>query len=303
VTLRREDRIFHQVSQELKTYVYMLIDPRTRKPFYVGKGRGIRFRTHLAYALAPIEDQDDGTLSVSRKNALIKEILAAGLEPEVWILRHGMNGPGEYTAVEATVIDLLMSMPLGELPFAPLGLRDNLTNARREHAFGHGIRSLQSIVDEYAAPDLETTEPLLLITLNGENYEPDLDLPMNQRRAFTGYKPGWRESAVRVTVYEEIGESVRAWWSISRDTVRRLGVQHVVAVHEGVTRALFEIVEGSWVDGPEKFATNGRRITNVSFQVRVISDGPLFDEVIGSHGHRLPMPRRQNALRYWPLRS
>lgn len=282
----------------------MLIDPRTRTrtrtPFYVGKGRGIRFRSHFADALAPIEedDGDDDTQTTSREDALIAEIIAAGDEPEVWILRHGMNGVSEYTAVEATVIDLLMSIPLGRLPLAPLGLRDNVTNARREHARGHGIGSLQSIVDEYAAADLATTEPLLLITLNGENYTPDLDHPEEKRRAFAGYKPGWRESSVRVTVYDEIGESVRAWWAISRDTISQLGVRHVVAVHDGVTRALFELVKGSWVDGPEKYTSKGRRIANVSFGVKTVTEEPLFDEVIGAHGHRLPMPRKQNALRY-----
>lgn len=196
----------------------------------------------------------------------------------------------------------MMSMPLGSLPAAPLGPRDNLTNARREHARGHGIRSLQSIVDEYAAPDLATTEPLLLITLSGENYAPDQDHPENERRAFVDYKPGWRESAVRVTVYEEIGESVRAWWSISRNTIARRGVRHVVAVHDGVTRALFEINEGSWVKGPERYTKKGRRIANWSFGVTPVSEGRLFDEVVGAHGHRPPMPRRQNALRYRPLR-
>lgn len=299
----REDDILRQVAQELKTYVYMLIDPRSRTPFYVGKGRGIRFLSHYANALAPVDDEVVDEQTESRKDSQIAEILAQGEKPEVWILRHGMNGVSEYTAVEAAVIDLLMSIPLGALPAAPLGLRENLTNARREHARGHGIRSLQSIVDEYAAPDLATTEPLLLITLNGENYEPDQDHPEDQRRAFVGYKPGWRESAVRVTVYEEIGESVRAWWSISRNTITRRGVRHVVAVHDGVTRALFKINEGSWVEGPERYTKKGRRIANLSFGVTPVSEGPLFDEVIGAHGHRLPMPRRQNALRYWPLRS
>lgn len=297
-----DNKILKQVSSELKTYVYLLIDPRTRMPFYVGKGRGIRFDSHFEDALAPKEDDAEGN-DEPRKRRLIREIIDAGKKPEVWILRHGMAGTSEYTTVEATVIDLLMSVPVGPLPHAPLHLTEQLTNARREQARGHGIRSLQSIVDEYAAPELTTTEPLLLITLNGENHDPDHFMPEGERRTFAGYKPEWRESAIRVTVFDEIGESVRGWWSISPRSIERRGIRHVVAVHEGVTRALFEIVEDSWVDAPPRKSKTGRNINDVAFRVRTVTEGPLFDEVVGLHGHRLPMKRTQNALRYWPLGS
>ena len=29
-----------KVREDLKSYVYLYIDPRSRKPFYVGKGKG-----------------------------------------------------------------------------------------------------------------------------------------------------------------------------------------------------------------------------------------------------------------------
>ena len=32
-------RVHQQVADELGLYVYMLVDPRTGVPFYVGKGR------------------------------------------------------------------------------------------------------------------------------------------------------------------------------------------------------------------------------------------------------------------------
>ncbi len=297
-----DNKILMQVASELKTYVYLLIDPRDRTPFYAGKGQGLRFDSHFADALTPEEDGADDE-EQPRKRRLIREIIDAGQRPEVWIIRHGMSGTSEYTAVEAAVIDLLMSVPVGSLPHAPLNMPGQLTNARREQARGHGIRSLQSIVDEYAAPELATSEPLLLITLNGENDDPDHFMPEGERRTFAGYKPEWRESAIRVTVFDEIGESVRGWWSISPRTIERRGIRHVVAVHEGVTRALFEIVEDSWVKAPPRKSKTGRSINDVAFRVRAVTEGPLFDEVVGAHGHRLPMKRTQNALRYWPLSS
>ena len=41
--------------QELKYYVYMLLDPTDNKPFYVGKGIDNRVFNHLACALTDID--------------------------------------------------------------------------------------------------------------------------------------------------------------------------------------------------------------------------------------------------------
>lgn len=281
-------------------YVYMLVDPGTRTPFYVGKGQRLRFDQHFAGAMIPDGDTDDDSATVSRKVERIRQIIARGAEPEVWIIRHGLS-TAEYTAVEAAVIDLFMSFSVQPVPLLPLQGKSGLTNARREGARGHGIRLLTSIIDEYAAPVLTTTEPLLLITLNGQIIDPD-DIPVNGRmRTFAGFRPEWRESAIRVQSYDEIGESLCAWWSISPANVKKRGVRHAVAVHEGVTRALFEIVDDSWQYAAARQAANGHTINNVSFEVKPISAGPLFDEVVGPHGHRLPMKSSQNAIRYWPL--
>jgi uncharacterized protein len=85
--------------------------PSPESPFYVGRGHGLRHAAHLARALVPIHEAVEER---SRKDAKIDKIVAGGLEPEVWILRHGLN-PAEYTAVEAASIDLLMSFPLRPL--------------------------------------------------------------------------------------------------------------------------------------------------------------------------------------------
>lgn len=298
-----EPGVLAQVAGELGAYVYMLVDPRgNRTPFYVGKGQRLRFDAHYREALVPAPDGGDDPATASRKRQRIASILADDCEPEVWILRHGLK-KSEYTAVEAMAIDLLMSMPVPALPLAPLQASVQLTNARRERATGHGIRLLHSIIDEYAAPVLATSEPLLLITLNGEHPDPDTILLNGKKRAFAGYKPEWRESAIRVTAFEEIGESVRAWWNVSPAEVERHGIRHVVAVHESVTRALFEIDPTSWEPAPDRYTSNNRRITDYSFRVRTVRDGPLFDEVVGRHGHRLPFTSTQNSVRYWPLRS
>lgn len=111
-----DSAVLAMVSDELQAYVYMLVDPDTGVPFYVGKGHRLRHGDHVAEALAsmaealnPVEESPD---EASRKVAKIKEIMARGpgSEPEVWIIRYGLQ-KAEYTAAEAALIDLLMTFP------------------------------------------------------------------------------------------------------------------------------------------------------------------------------------------------
>ena len=41
-----------KTCQVLKYYVYMLLDPRDNKPFYIGKGKDNRIFNHLNCALS-----------------------------------------------------------------------------------------------------------------------------------------------------------------------------------------------------------------------------------------------------------
>jgi hypothetical protein len=177
-----DSAVLKNVSDELQAYVYMLVDPDSGVPFYVGKGHRLRYGDHVAEALAsmagalnPVEESPE---EESGKVAKIKEILnrGTGSEPEVWIIRYGLQ-KAEYTAAEAALIDLLMTFPVvprrGSEARIPLGCQGQLTNARRESARGHGITLLRTLIDDYAAPPLVTRVPLLLITLNGSQDMPD----------------------------------------------------------------------------------------------------------------------------------
>ena len=93
MTIARD--VLDQVSSELQAYVYMLVDPETRIPFYIGKGQGLRHAAHVAEAINP---SGESAGDESRKLGKISELLGKGLEPEVWILRYGLK-PSEYTAV------------------------------------------------------------------------------------------------------------------------------------------------------------------------------------------------------------
>lgn len=100
--------VLDQVAAELGLYVYLLVDPRDGVPFYVGKGRGLRYAAH---GLEANDVAAVGDVEQSRKRTHISELRQRGMEHEIWILRYGLTA-GEYTAVEAAAIDLLMTFPV-----------------------------------------------------------------------------------------------------------------------------------------------------------------------------------------------
>lgn len=275
-----------QVAERLGNYVYVLVDPRDSRPFYVGKGIDLRMMSHGLEALDANGDAD------GRKVQRINEIRAAGREHEIWIVRYGLTR-SEYTAVEAAVIDTLGSFPIlpSATPYRPLELRQELTNMRREDAKGKGMILLDRLIDELAAPPLTTTTPLLLITLGAWNDE-ELGVAGGRTRHGNGFKREWYEPAMRDANIHELEMSTTAWWKLSPRSVEARGIHHAVAVHRGVTRGLFQIDATSWE------LANGR----TGFVGVPVLSGDIYDEVIGAHGHRVTAKTRgtQNPIAYWP---
>jgi hypothetical protein len=130
-----------EVADRLGYYVYLYIDPRDERPFYVGKGKGGRALSHLSQE------------AESRKCARIAELRAEGKEPRIDILAHELRDEETALRIEAAVIDLF-------------GL-DVLTNEVR------GWRSLQvgriplaELTMYYAAKAVTITDPVVLIRIN-----------------------------------------------------------------------------------------------------------------------------------------
>lgn len=128
--------------KRLGHYVYLYIDPRDQRVFYVGKGLNNRCFSHL-------NDLKD-TAKVQR----IQELRKLDLEPIIEILRYGLT-ESEALQVESAAIDLL-------------GL-DELTNK----VHGHGSSSVgRSGVDELNATldarevQIDQNHKVILININ-----------------------------------------------------------------------------------------------------------------------------------------
>jgi hypothetical protein len=88
------------VADKLGCYVYLLVDPRSGRPFFVGRGRGDRCHRHVEAARSG--DRSSKYPLLDR----IREVEADGRSVRVEILRHGLT-PAEADLVEASVADAL----------------------------------------------------------------------------------------------------------------------------------------------------------------------------------------------------
>lgn len=86
------------VIEALQYYVYCLVDPRTKKIFYIGKGHDNRIFNHANDAL-------NEKLS-SLKLDIIRAIRRSGLKVSYYIIRHGLS-EAEALLVESVLIDIL----------------------------------------------------------------------------------------------------------------------------------------------------------------------------------------------------
>ena len=244
-------------------YVYILVDPTNDSIFYVGKGTGQRL---LAHGYEAMLKADPGPRS--SKVARIREIRAAGHEPRIDVVRHGLR-EDEALLVEAALIDCLAG----------------LTNKVAGHGAAVGRTSLAELVRRYGATPIDPGASSVILVRLGpwkDDYE---EIEPGTFRPGHGYREGMTP--------EEVAQSTRAWWAnISPANIERRGIRHAVAVHDGVTRGV--MVMGNWT----------RRGTRRAFAATPLTVGPVYDEWVGPLGRRVPFARgSQSPVTYWPPAS
>ena len=137
------DKFPQEVIEELKHYVYRLIDPRNGETFYVGRGQGNKV---FAHAIGAIKNVGKG--APDPKLRQIHHIRGLGMDVAHIIHRHGMSEE-EAKEVEAALIDAY----------------PGLTNKMAGEGSNRGTKHVNEIVLEYSAEGFELGESLILITI------------------------------------------------------------------------------------------------------------------------------------------
>ena len=140
------------VKEALGYYVYALVDPRDRKIFYIGKGKGNRIFQHAEAAL--VENTSDLKLDT------IRSIISAGENVEHYIVRHHLEEKEAYL-IESTLIDMLT--------YSKFNHSNQLTNLiAGHHQWDEGIMSIEEINILYDCPKIEIKngDYILLVNLN-----------------------------------------------------------------------------------------------------------------------------------------
>ena len=241
------DRFPPGVADQIGWYVYRLIDPRDGITFYVGKGKGDRVFAHAAGLTETTGDNEAGDLKIGR----IREILAQGFAVTHVIHQHAI--PDEDTAyrIETAVMDCF----------------PGLTNRANGHgASNFGVRHVEQIIAEYAAPELVAREPLLAIAVN---------------RSYT-----------ERTLYE----AVRGVWKIDPDRARKHRL--ALAVIDGIVRGVF--LPETWL--PATVANFPRLTEDVPGRWGFAGKEAPSEIAMVYLGHVLPAAFRhsQNPIRFIP---
>jgi hypothetical protein len=132
------------VADELKYYVYRLIDPRNGETFYVGKGTGNRVYAHVKGEIGAEDDE------LTEKLMRIRQIRIDGFEVSHLIHRHGMDEDQAFE-VEAALIDAYPEVT-------------NQVGGRSSDE--RGLMHANQIIEQYEAKEASFAHKAVLITIN-----------------------------------------------------------------------------------------------------------------------------------------
>ena len=227
-------------QEQLGAYVYALVDPRSDKVFYVGKGNGNRVFDHCNFA---IKDEDAESLKLS----LIREIIAEGLNVKHYILRHKLSN-NEALIVESVLIDFLT--------YPEFNNESMLTNiVSGHHQWDRGIKTVGEIEAIYDCKQIspDPNDHMLLVSLNrtfdlARKRNDDIDLYEITRRA----------------------------WIVAKNKAKQ--VNYVVGIHRGIVRSVIKVSGYSWEkDGKnrDRCAFVGELVDDSPYLNKKVDDYPF----------------------------
>jgi hypothetical protein len=231
------------IGDKLRSYVYLLVDPRTGRAFFAGRGRNDRCFRHVQAARgtdsagdSPIDETAARTTDSTGEPAIaeaatggrtfpvlerIREIEATGRSVRIDILRYGLD------ADEARLVEAVARDALG-LGTASSDRADQRDAARADHA-------VTSTGTRQALP-AQRTEATRLNTLLAKPAKIKRNHPVVLLRLGKSFGPGTSDA--------DLDEAVRSGWKIGRrwiDPQSRRSPHWVFAVVDDVVRAVYRI--------------------------------------------------------------
>lgn len=196
-----------KTKEELKYYVYVLIDPRDNKVFYVGKGNANRVFSHISESVENPRDTE--------KLETIRAIKKDNQKVKHYIIRHGLE-ESEAFLVESVLIDFLTFKDFSEV--------SKITNiVAGHHSFDQGIKTVEECEILYNCKELDCKDikhNILVININKT------------------YNIGKKKSRNPIYDRPDIYEATRGWWVLNID--RAKNIDYVLAEYKGIIRAIFE---------------------------------------------------------------
>ena len=203
--------------EKLGYYVYALIDPKTDKPFYIGKGVGNRIFSHLNCAIK----EDAKTLKLDK----IREILSSGKKVKHIIIRHKLTEKESFE-VEASLIDFG-----SYLNFDFTNIVDGHRSQRQ------GLMTANEIIRLYNAKTLnELYDPVIIININKRYFRGN-----SRDEIYNSTKEAWvvaesKRNTVKYVLAEYTGIiievfEIEKWYKVKTDnkTSNRWGFEGRIA--------------------------------------------------------------------------
>lgn len=197
-----------KTKEELKFYVYLLIDPRNNKIFYIGKGNGNRVFSHINEAIDNPRETE--------KLETIRAIKNDKQNVMHYIVRHGLE-ENEAILVESVLIDFCTFKDFSEVA--------KITNIQAGHySFNQGIKTDEECEILYNCEELKKEDikhNILIININ---------------KTFDNKRKRKNENPIyeRPNIYE----ATRGWWVLDKNRVTN--TDYVLAEYKGVVRAVFK---------------------------------------------------------------
>ena len=197
------------VTEKLRSYVYLLIDPRDGSIFHVGTGTGDRCFQDVSEAR-----ERDGRA----EHARVREVEAAGHRVRIEVLSHGLD-PGTATTVRAAVVEAL------DISGARARRHERErgeTATERGDTATERLRMGDAAVGRASVGDLNARYGARPVTIDPGHCVVLIRIPKAFRRG---------------TDHQRY-ELTRGWW---RAGARRERAQWAFAVDDGVVRAVYRI--------------------------------------------------------------